>query len=97
MNVSDFDFKLPPAQIAQRPLPERDGSRLLLLDRTSGAWDDRAFREFPELLRGDELIVVNNTRVLPARLFGRRGGIHAGPLLPDRRRWSRVRCSSWPP
>jgi S-adenosylmethionine:tRNA ribosyltransferase-isomerase len=79
MKVSDFDFELPPEQIAQHPLPERDASRLLLLDRASGAWEDRAFREFPELLRGDELIVVNNTRVLPARLFGRRGGIRAEP------------------
>jgi S-adenosylmethionine:tRNA ribosyltransferase-isomerase len=79
MNVSDFDYELPPAQIAQRPLPERDASRLLLLDRAGGAWDDRAFREFPDLLRGDELIVVNNTRVLPARLFGRRAGMRAEP------------------
>ena len=77
MNVSDFDFDLPAAQIAQRPLPERDASRLLLLDRGSGEWDDRRFREFPDLLRCDELIVVNNTRVLPARLFGHRAGIHA--------------------
>ncbi len=79
MNVSDFDYDLPPERIAQRPLDERDASRLLLLDRASGAWDDRRFRELPELLRGDELIVVNNTRVLPARLFGRRAGIHAEP------------------
>jgi S-adenosylmethionine:tRNA ribosyltransferase-isomerase len=47
MNVSDFDFELPPAQIAQRPLPERDASRLLLLDRASGTWDDRVFRAEP--------------------------------------------------
>ena len=79
MNVSDFDYDLPPELIAQRPLDERDASRLLLLDRASGAWDDRKFRELPDLLRGDELIVVNNTRVLPARLFGRRAGIHAEP------------------
>ncbi len=50
---------------------------MLLLDRASGAWEDRYFREFPALLRGDELIVVNNARVIPARLFGRRMGIHA--------------------
>ncbi len=79
MNVSDFDYDLPPELIAQRPLDERDASRLLLLDRASGAWDDRKFRELPDLLRGDELIVVNNTRVLPARLFGRRAGIRAEP------------------
>jgi S-adenosylmethionine:tRNA ribosyltransferase-isomerase len=80
MKVSDFDYDLPPERIAQRPLEQRDASRLLLLDRATGAWDDREFREFPELLRGDELIVVNNARVLPARLFGRRAGIHAEPL-----------------
>jgi S-adenosylmethionine:tRNA ribosyltransferase-isomerase len=79
MNVSEFDYELPASQIAQRPLPERDLSRLLLLRRATGVWTDRAFREFPDLLCGDELIVVNNTRVLPARLFGRRRGIRAEP------------------
>ena len=79
MHVSDFDYDLPPDRIAQRPLQERDSSRLLVLDRSDGAWDDRNFRELPQLLRGDELIVLNNTRVLPARLFGRRAGIHAEP------------------
>lgn len=80
MNVSELDYDLPPERIAQRPLPERDASRMLLLDRATGEWEDRQFREFPDLLRGDELIVVNNVRVLPARLFGRRAGIHAQPL-----------------
>jgi S-adenosylmethionine:tRNA ribosyltransferase-isomerase len=80
MNVSDFDYELPAAQIAQHPLPERDSSRLLLLRRATGVWTDRQFREFPDMLCGDELIVVNNTRVLPARLFGRRDGIHAQPV-----------------
>jgi S-adenosylmethionine:tRNA ribosyltransferase-isomerase len=80
MKLTEFDYNLPPAQIAQRPLAERDASRLLLLDRESGAREDRRFREFPELLRGNELVVINNARVLPARLFGRRAGIHAMPL-----------------
>jgi S-adenosylmethionine:tRNA ribosyltransferase-isomerase len=87
MNITDFDYKLPPAQIAQRPLEDRAASRMLLLDRATGAWEDRRFRELPDLLRGDELIVVNNTRVLPARLFGRRAGIHAeqpGRKNPER-------------
>jgi S-adenosylmethionine:tRNA ribosyltransferase-isomerase len=79
MNVSEFDYELPPELIAQRPLPERDASRLLLLRRANGTWADRQFRELPDMLCGDELIVVNNTRVLPARLFGRRAGIHAEP------------------
>jgi S-adenosylmethionine:tRNA ribosyltransferase-isomerase len=77
MKVSDFDFALPEECIAQRPLAERDASRTLLLDRATGRFEDRTFREFPDLLRGDELLVVNNARVLPARLFGRREGKRA--------------------
>src|SRR5579863_5004358 len=77
MKVSELDYDLPPERIAQRPLAERDASRMLLLDRVSGTWEDRRFRELPDLLRGNELIVVNNAQVLPARLFGRRVGIHA--------------------
>ncbi len=78
MLLTELDFNLPPERIAQRPLDERDASRMLLLDRRTGAWEDRAFREFPELLRGDELIVVNDARVIPARLLGRRVGVHSG-------------------
>jgi S-adenosylmethionine:tRNA ribosyltransferase-isomerase len=80
MDVSEFDYELPAGQIAQRPLSERDASRLLLLDRVIGAWQDRQFRELPEILHGDELMVLNNARVLPARLFGHRAGIHAQPV-----------------
>ena len=83
MNLSEFDFDLPPESIAQRPLAERDASRMLELSRSTGEWIDRQFREFPDLLRGDELIVLNNARVLPARLFGRRKGIHATPPGKD--------------
>jgi S-adenosylmethionine:tRNA ribosyltransferase-isomerase len=77
MNISEFDYRLPPDRIAQRPLAERDASRMLLVDRNSGAYEDRQFRELPELLRGNEIVVVNSARVLPARLFGHRAGIHA--------------------
>jgi len=83
MDTSDFDFELPPDSIAQRPLDERDASRMLLVNRAGGEWEDRSFREFPDLLRGDELIVVNNARVLPARLFGRRAGSHVHPVEGD--------------
>jgi S-adenosylmethionine:tRNA ribosyltransferase-isomerase len=79
MNLDELNFDLPPERIAQHPLATRDASRMLLLDKMTDAWDDRQFREFPDLLRGDELIVFNNARVLPARLFGRRVGIHAEP------------------
>jgi S-adenosylmethionine:tRNA ribosyltransferase-isomerase len=77
LKLSEFDYHLPPERIAQHPLAERDASRMLLLDRATGAWEDRQFRDLPELLQGDELIVVNNARVLPARLFGRRVGVRA--------------------
>jgi S-adenosylmethionine:tRNA ribosyltransferase-isomerase len=80
MKPSELDYNLPPEQIAQRPLPERDASRMLLLSRSSGGWEDRQFRELPDLLRGDEVIAINNVRVIPARLFGRRAGIHAQPI-----------------
>jgi S-adenosylmethionine:tRNA ribosyltransferase-isomerase len=80
MNLSDFDYELPSERIAQRPPAERDASRMLLLDRSTGEREDREFRALPELLCGDELLVINNARVLPARLFGRRAGIHAQQL-----------------
>lgn len=77
MKLSELDYELPQDRIAQRPLAERDASRMLVLDRHTGAWEDGWFRELPEALRGDELLVVNNARVLPVRLLGRRAGIHA--------------------
>lgn len=77
MRVDELDYQLPADLIAQRPLEERDASRLLLLDRLTGTWDDRQFAGLPDLLRGDELVVLNNAWVLPARLFGRRLGVHA--------------------
>jgi S-adenosylmethionine:tRNA ribosyltransferase-isomerase len=72
MQLSDFDYFLPAQQIAQHPLKSRDASRMLLLDRASSANEDCFFADLPGLLRGDELIVVNNARVIPARLLGRR-------------------------
>jgi len=77
VKTTELHYDLPAESIAQKPLPERDASRMLLLDRQTGEWEDRRFRELPQLLRGDELIVVNNTKVIPARLLGRRLGIHS--------------------
>lgn len=77
MRLDELDYHLPPEQIAQRPLERRDASRLLLLDRSSGDIEDRTFTEFPNLLRGNELLVLNNARVIPARLFGRRAGVRS--------------------
>jgi S-adenosylmethionine:tRNA ribosyltransferase-isomerase len=79
MRLDDLDYHLPASQIAQEPLDRRDASRLLLFARSIGALKDHLFADLPGLLRGDELIVLNNTRVIPARLFGRRAGVHAQP------------------
>jgi len=75
VRVDQLDYDLPSAQIAQRPLPRRESSRLLAMDRASGKLADRMFAELPSLLRGDELMVLNNALVIPARLFGRRLGV----------------------
>ena len=85
MHLSDFHFELPASLIAQEPLPERDASRMLILVRDTVSWEDSRFHSFPDLLRGDELLVVNNARVIPARLFGRRQGLRAEPPGQDRR------------
>jgi S-adenosylmethionine:tRNA ribosyltransferase-isomerase len=79
MRLDEFNYDLPQQQIAQRPLERRDASRLLLLSRSTGAFSDGRFANLPKLLHGDELLVLNNTRVIPARLFGRREGIHSQP------------------
>jgi len=77
MRLDELDYHLPREQIAQRPLDRRDASRLLLLNRGSGKFEDRQFAEFPDLLAGNELLVLNNARVIPARLFGRRAGVRS--------------------
>jgi S-adenosylmethionine:tRNA ribosyltransferase-isomerase len=79
MRLDELDYTLPPELIAQRPLPQRDSSRLLTLSRRTGAVDDRVFVDLPDLFRGDELLVLNNARVIPARLFGHRAGVHSQP------------------
>lgn len=83
--VSDFHYELPEELIAQEALPDRAASRLLLLDKASGTIHDREFRDFAGLLRADDLLVFNNTRVFPARLYGRRSGSRAQPLSPHNR------------
>jgi S-adenosylmethionine:tRNA ribosyltransferase-isomerase len=74
VEVSSFDFDLPAQLIAQFPLPERDASRLLLLPRISGQVQHRAVRDLPQLLRPGDLLVVNDARVIPARLLGHKAG-----------------------
>jgi S-adenosylmethionine:tRNA ribosyltransferase-isomerase len=70
MKTADFDYDLPPELIAQQPAPRRDASRLLVLHRTRGAWEHRRFGDLPGYLRPGDLLVLNNTRVIPARLHG---------------------------
>ncbi len=70
MKVSDFDYGLPEGLIAQEPLPRRDASRLMILERDSGAIAHRRFTDLPHLLETGDLLVLNDTRVVPARLIG---------------------------
>src|SRR4051812_43077036 len=72
MDVSDFDFELPPELVAQEPPPTRGAARLLHLDRATGSLTHTAVSKLPALLRAGDLVVVNNTRVFPARLLGHR-------------------------
>lgn len=72
MQLEDFDYNLPPELIAQTPLPRRDESRLLVLKRQTGVIEHRVFRDLPSYLRSGDVLVLNDTRVLPARLIGRR-------------------------
>ena len=72
MHVSDFNYDLPPELIAQQPAPQRGGARLLVVDRSGAGFCHRQFFELPALLPSDSLLVFNNTRVIPARLHGRK-------------------------
>jgi S-adenosylmethionine:tRNA ribosyltransferase-isomerase len=81
--VSDFHYELPPELIAQQPLADRADSRLLHLSKAAGAIEDRQFRDFPSLLRPGDLVIFNNTRVFPARLYGRREGLKSQTVSPN--------------
>lgn len=74
MNTSDFDFHLPEELIAQTPLEKRDASRLLVVDRSSGEFSDQHFDSIIDQLQPGDALVMNNTRVLPARLYGEKPG-----------------------
>ena len=101
MKKSDFHYELPPALIAQQPLAARTASRLLVLDGASGVIEDRQFTDLPELLRTGDLLVFNDTRVLPARLFGEKdtGGrieLLVERLLDNRQVLAQCRASKPP-
>ncbi|MBZ5725558.1 MAG: tRNA preQ1(34) S-adenosylmethionine ribosyltransferase-isomerase QueA [Acidobacteriia bacterium] len=80
MDLARFEYHLPEELIAQEPPPDRAGARMLVLDRAHTRWEDRWFRDFPEFLRAGDCLVLNDSRVFPARLFGRRAGVHALPI-----------------
>jgi S-adenosylmethionine:tRNA ribosyltransferase-isomerase len=72
MKVADFDYELPPELIAQEPAERRDGARMLVLDRAARTFEHRRFADLPAYLRANDLLVANDTRVIPARVFGRK-------------------------
>src|SRR5262245_32442605 len=84
MHITEFDYDLPAHLIAQEPCPQRDQARLLVLRRGDGTIAHHVFRDLPDLLAPGDLLVLNDTRVLPARLLGRRvrtGGKWEGLFL----------------
>ncbi|HSK70291.1 MAG TPA: S-adenosylmethionine:tRNA ribosyltransferase-isomerase, partial [Pyrinomonadaceae bacterium] len=70
MLIDEFDYGLPEELIAQEPLPKRENSRMLVVNRENGTWQDKYFYNFPNFLRSGDVVVLNNTKVFPARLFG---------------------------
>lgn len=101
LKKSDFHFDLPPALIAQAPLPERSASRLLVVPPGDAPFEDRGIRDLPDMLREGDLLVFNDTRVIPARLFGTKetGGrveILIERLLPDNEARAQVGASKTP-
>ncbi len=101
MLLSDFDFQLPEELIAQEPLAHRAASRMLVIDRRAGTWQDRMFRDFPSYLAPGDCIVLNDSRVFPSRLYGCREGGAGGrvevfltkPISDDGLTWTAL---VWP-
>ena len=94
MKLSDFHYDLPEELIAQEPPAERDAARMLVLYRSENRFEDRWFREFPEFLHPGDCVVLNDSRVLPSRLFGHRENRESKvemlllePLTSDAREW----------
>ena len=80
MKLEDFNYRLPSELVAQQPAPRRDDARMLLIDRAAGRFEDAQFRQLPEFLEAGDLVALNNSRVLPARLYGRRKGLDSQPI-----------------
>src|ERR1700675_1239045 len=77
LDLSEFNYRLPESSVAQEALEDRAGSRMLVLYRDEARWEDRMFREFPQMLGPGDCLALNDSRVLPSRLFGRRAGVHS--------------------
>ena len=77
MQTHDFFYDLPQELIAQHPEQQRDHARLLVLDRQTGAWQDKHFFDLPSFLKPGDCLILNDSRVLPARLYGERKGTGA--------------------
>jgi S-adenosylmethionine:tRNA ribosyltransferase-isomerase len=91
MHLSEFDYHLPHELIAQEPLADREASRMLVLYRDQQLWEDREFRELPGFLRQGDCLVLNNSKVFPSRLYGRRDGVHALPVGKNNpKRWQNL-------
>src|SRR5215831_6302809 len=80
MELAEFDYHLPDESIAQQPLADRAASRMLVVYRRERRWEDRQFREFPSFLQAGDCLVLNDSRVFPARLFGHRAGVRSLPI-----------------
>lgn len=80
MNLTEFDYQLPDGFIAQAPLADRAASRMLVVYREQRRWEDRLFGELPEFLRDGDCLVLNDSKVFPSRLYGRREGVLSLPV-----------------
>jgi S-adenosylmethionine:tRNA ribosyltransferase-isomerase len=91
LDLSQFNYHLPESAIAQEPLPDRAASRMLVLYREQQRWEDRMFREFPQFLGPGDGLVLNNSKVFPSRLLGRRAGAHSLPVGKNNpKRWQNL-------
>jgi len=95
MHLSDFDYNLPDELIAQAPLEDRSGSRMLVVRRADGTFEDREFRNLPDYIETGDCLILNDTKVFPSRLFGRKIGYERivelfllKPESADRMKWS---------
>src|ERR1700677_2215946 len=95
LDLSQFHYHLPESSIAQEPLADRAASRMLVLHRTERRWEDRAFRDFPQFLKAGDCLVLNDSKVFPSRLYGKRVGFSGvvevllvQPISADAKTWT---------